>query len=131
MIITTELNLLAWTLVLTLVQILVTASFRTRETGLAYNAGARDNGGPPMGVVTKRLQRAQANLFETLPLFAAAVLIAHVAARDGALTVTGCWLYLIGRILYVPLYAVGVPFIRSLVWVASVVGLAMVFAAIL
>jgi len=131
MIITTELNLLAWTLVLSLVQILVTASFRTRETGLAYNAGARDSGGPPMGVVTKRLQRAQANLFETLPLFAAAVLIAHVAARDGALTVTGCWLYLIGRILYVPLYAVGVPFIRSLVWVASVVGLAMVFAAIL
>ncbi len=131
MIITTELSLLAWTMVLTLVQILVTASFRTRETGLAYNAGARDSGGPPIGVVAGRMQRAQANLFETLPLFATGVLIAHAAGREGVLTLAGCWLYLIGRILYVPLYALGVPFIRSLVWVASVIGLVMVFAAIL
>ncbi len=129
--ITTELTLLAWTLVLTVVHILVTASARTRETGLQYNAGARDAAGPPVGVITARLRRAQANLFETLPLFAAAVLIAHVAGREGALTTGGCWLYLLGRIAYVPLYALGVPMVRSVVWVASMVGLVMVFVAIL
>jgi uncharacterized MAPEG superfamily protein len=129
--ITTELRLLAWTLLLTLIQVLVTSAFRTRETGLNYNAGPRDDAGPPVGVVTGRMRRAQANLYETLPLFTAAVLLAHVAGREGALTLTGCWLYLLGRIAYVPLYAIGIPMVRSLVWVASLIGLLAVFAAIL
>ena len=86
---------------------------------------------PPPRPVTARLQRAQANLYETLPLFAAAVLIAHVAGRDGDLTLWGCWLYLLGRLVYVPLYAAGIPYVRSLVWLASMVGLGMVLYAVL
>ena len=78
---TTELTALAWTLVLAVVQILLPAGFRTQETGLPYNAGPRDGEGPPVGKVTGRLQRAQKNLFEALPLFAAVVLIAHAAVR--------------------------------------------------
>ena len=46
---TTELTLLAWTLVLALVQIALTAILRTAETGPAYNAGPRDEPGPPVG----------------------------------------------------------------------------------
>jgi uncharacterized MAPEG superfamily protein len=127
--ISTELKILAWTILLAVVHILLTASFRTRETGLAYNAGARDSGGPPVGVVTARMQRAQANLFETLPLFVAAVLIAHVAGRESGQTLAGCWLYILARIAYVPLYALGIPFVRSLVWVASLLGLLLVILA--
>ncbi|HEY4071670.1 MAG TPA: MAPEG family protein [Herbaspirillum sp.] len=126
----TELSLLAWTLVLALVQILLTAAARTRETGNAYNVGPRDHEGPPVGIVTGRLQRAQKNLFETLPLFAAAVLIAHIADRENALTLWGAWIYFLARIAYVPLYAAGVPVLRTLVWTASLVGLCMVFYAI-
>jgi uncharacterized MAPEG superfamily protein len=128
---TTELTILAWTLVLALVQILLAAQMRTNETGLQYNMGARDGGAPPPRPVTARLQRAQSNLFETLPLFAAAVLIAHVAGEESAVTLWGCWLYLVARIVYVPLYAFGVPVLRSLVWAVSLVGLAMVLAAVL
>jgi uncharacterized MAPEG superfamily protein len=129
--ITTELMLLGWTLVLALAQILLVAGLRTGETGLAYNMGARDQPAPPMRPLTARLQRAQANLFETLPLFAAAVLIAHVAGREGELTLWGCWAYFGARVLYVPLYAFGVPMVRSLVWTVSLVGLAMLLVAIL
>ncbi len=127
---TTELTYLAWTLVLALVQIGLPAIMRTAETGTGYNAGARDEPGPPIGKITARLQRAQGNLFETLPLFAAAVLIAHVAGRDGALAAWGAALYFWARVVYLPLYAFGVPFVRSLVWVAAAAGLIMVLAAL-
>ncbi|WP_160000239.1 MAPEG family protein [Roseomonas sp. 18066] len=128
---TIELTLLGWSLVLGLVQVLLPAMARNREAGLAYNAGARDAPAPPPGLVTARLQRAQANLFETLPLFAAAILVAHVAGREGALTQLGAWAFLIGRLAHLPLYAAGVPWLRSLAWTVSLAGLIAVFVAIL
>ncbi len=129
---TPELKILGWTLVLAVVQILLPAMLRNLETGIAYNAGARDRpASAPVGTLTARLQRAQHNLFETLPLFAAAILIAHVAERTGALTYWGAVLYLAARVLYVPLYAAGIPFIRSLVWTVGLVGLGLILIAIL
>ena len=128
---TIELKLLAWTLVLAVVQILLPAHFRNLETGVAFNAGPRDGEGPPVGRLTGRLRRAQENLFETLPLFAAAILIAHVAGRDGALTYWGAWLFTLARIIYLPVYAAGVQYLRSLIWVVSLGGLGLVVAAVL
>lgn len=127
----TELTLLGWTLVLAVVQILLHSTLRTRETGVGYNTGARDGAAPPPGKVTARLERAKLNLFETLPLFIGAVLAAHVAGVEGTLTWWGCWLYFGARVLYVPLYALGVPVVRSLVWVVSLAGLLLVLYALL
>jgi uncharacterized MAPEG superfamily protein len=126
----TELTLLGWTLVLALVQILWAGAARTRETGSAYNVSPRDQEGPPVGVVTGRLKRAQKNLFETLPLFAAAILIAHVAGRENTSTLWGAWIYFVARIVYVPLYVAGIPVVRTLVWAASLIGLCMIIYAI-
>ncbi|MES3024089.1 MAG: MAPEG family protein [Pseudomonadota bacterium] len=128
---TTTLTILAWTLVLAIVQIALAGAMRTRETGIGYNMGARDDAAPPPGKITARLQRAQANLFETLPLFAAAVLIAHVAGRESDVTVNGAMLYLGARVVYVPVYAAGIPVLRTLVWAVSLVGLVMIVKAIL
>jgi uncharacterized MAPEG superfamily protein len=128
---THELTLLAWTLVLALVQISLAATLRTQETGAKWNMGARDGAAPTSRPITQRMQRAQANLFETLPLFAAAVLIAHVANIHTTLTVWGCALYLLGRMLYVPLYAAGIPLLRTLVWMGSIAGLVMIIVALL
>lgn len=127
----TELTLLAWTLVLGLVQILLPAMARNRETGIAYNTGPRDEAGPPVGRITGRLRRAQANLFETLPLFAAAILIAHVAGREGSLSLAGAWMFLLGRVAHLPLYASGLPYVRSIAWTVSLIGLILVLVAIL
>jgi uncharacterized MAPEG superfamily protein len=123
---TTELTLLGWTLVLALVQIILPAMVRNKEVGLAHNAGPRDEETVPVGKVTGRLKRAQANLFETLPLFAAAILIAHAAGREDSLTLDGAWLYLISRIVYVPLYAFGVPYVRTLAWGVGLGGLILI-----
>ena len=128
---TIELRLLAWTLVLALVQIFLPAHFRNNETGRAYNAGPRDEPGPPVGRMTGRLQRAQRNLYETLPLFGLAILAAHVAGRDGGLTLWGAWLYFLARVIYVPLYAYGISYVRSAVWLVSLLGLLLVLLAVL
>lgn len=128
---TLELTLLAWILVLAVVQIMLPAIGRTRQYGTWWNTGPRDQVMPPTGKITGRLERAQANLFETLPLFIAAVLIAHVAGREGSTTRLGAELYFWGRVVYLPLYVLGVPVVRSLVWVASLVGMLLIFFAVL
>jgi uncharacterized MAPEG superfamily protein len=126
-----ELTLLAWALVLALAQIALAAGVVNRDSGLKYNLGARDEPAGPISTLGGRLRRAQSNLFETLPLFAAAILIAHVAARESGQTRLGAELFLGGRIAYLPLYAVGVPVIRTLAWTVSVVGLVLVLVAVL
>lgn len=127
----TELYLLGATLLLALAQIMLTSILRTRETGGVYNTGPRDDEGPPVGKLTGRMQRAQKNLYETLPLFAAAVLIVAVAQRESDLSFYGAWIYLIARIIYIPLYAAGIPVLRTLTWLVSLAGMLMVLAAAL
>jgi len=127
---TTELTYLALTLILALVQVFLPAGARTVEFGLKWNAGARDETPVAKRPLTGRLERAQANLFETLPLFIGAVLIAHVSGEDGVLTLWGTALYFWARVAYLPLYALGVPYIRSLVWLVSLAGLILILTAL-
>ncbi len=127
---TPEFTFLALTLILALVQIGAAAVARTAELGARWNAGPRDEATPPPGRLAGRLMRAQSNLFETLPLFAAAVIMAEVAGRTGALTLWGAGLYFAARLVYVPLYAFGVPYVRTLVWLVAAGGLVAVLAAL-
>lgn len=121
----TELAVLAWGCILALVHILAAAQVKTRQYGTKWNMGARDEDLPPINPLGGRLTRAQANFFETLPIFIAAVLLAAaVGSSDG--TRLGAWLWLGGRVAYLPLYALGVPVVRSIAWIVSVVGIVMV-----
>ena len=127
---TPELIYLALTLILAVVQIFLPATGRTLQFVSKWNAGPRDETMPPVSPVTGRLERAQSNLYETLPLFIGAVLIAHVAGEDGFLTYWGATLYFWSRVVYVPLYAFGVTGVRSLAFLASLVGLLMIIASL-
>ena len=126
---TTELIYLSATLILAVVQIFLPAAGRTAQYGAKWNAGARDGDMPPVSPVTGRLERAQANLYETLPLFIGAVLVAHVIGVQDTLTLWGAALYFWARVVYVPLYAFGVPYLRTVVFLVSLVGLLMLIAA--
>lgn len=127
---TSEFTFLALTLILALVQIGAAGMARTAELGAKWNAGPRDEATPPPGRLAGRLMRAQANLFETLPLFAAAVIMAEIAGKTGTLTLWGAGLYFAARLVYLPLYALGVAYVRSLVWLVAAAGLVMVIAAL-
>jgi uncharacterized MAPEG superfamily protein len=118
---------LAGVLVLALIQILLFDVARTSQYGLKWNMSPRDQTDmPPLSDMAKRLERAQANLYETLPIFIGAILLAHVSGKADGLTALGAHIYLFARILYVPLYAYGLSPWRSVVWVISFVGLLMV-----
>ena len=118
-----EYIMLGATLALALVNILWAGNARTRQYGTDWNMGARDEDMPPLNPLAGRLLRAQANLYETLPLFIAAVLGAALLDRLGWKTEVGASLYAVGRLIYLPLYAAGIPKIRTLVFAVSLAGL--------
>jgi uncharacterized MAPEG superfamily protein len=122
----TELTMLAWTIVLGLIQLLITAQFFTAANGLVYGMSPRDARPKPLSELGGRFERAFKNLMETFPFAAAAILIACVANRHNGYTIWGAQLYFWGRLAYLPLYAAGVPAIRTLAWLVSVLGIILV-----
>ena len=126
-----ELSCLAWSVILGLVHILAAGNARTIELGAKWNMGARDGDSPALTPLTGRLFRAQSNFFETFPLFAAAVLLAAVTDNFSAYSYWGAILYLAARVIYFPLYAFGIPVIRSVIWLISIAGLLMVLLPIM
>jgi uncharacterized MAPEG superfamily protein len=125
-----ELKLLMAAVVLGFVQLMWAAGAARAQQDLKWAAGPRDTPMPVTGVAA-RLNRAFWNFAETFPFFAAAILADAVAGRlGGTLSVWGAWLYVAGRAAYVPLYATGVPTVRTLVWAVSIVGLVMCVAAL-
>ena len=122
----TELKIFAWGCLLAFIHIMATAQVRTRQYGTKWNMGARDETLPPALPVVGRLERAQANFFETFPILIASILLITALGLSTPRTALGAWLWLGGRIVYLPLYALGVPIVRSLAWAVSVVGIVMV-----
>ena len=110
---------------------LTAASFTFKaQVGNAYTVGARDEDLRPKGMAG-RLDRAQRNFLETFGIFAAAVLMLELLHRGGDwLSVYGSMMYLGGRVLFLPLYAAGVPWLRTFSWNIATLGLAMVMVAI-
>lgn len=126
-----ELQCLAWSVVLGLAHILIAGHARSAEAGIAWNISARDNGFTGQKVLTGRLFRAQANFFETFPLFAAAVLITACTQLYSACSYWGALLYVSARVVYLPLYALGVPVLRSIVWTLASTGILLVLCPLL
>jgi uncharacterized MAPEG superfamily protein len=127
---TTELTLLTLAAVLGLVHIVLASHAASWQRGYRWAASARDGVLPPLTGVAGRLGRALDNFGETFPLFAAAVLAAHIAGRTGELTLYGAGLYLGARVAYLPLYAAGVCLIRSFVWNAAALGIFLILLAL-
>jgi len=128
--VTIELTMLALSTGLGFVHIVAASHSASLQRGYRWTASARDEPVDPLRGVAGRLDRASRNFFETFPLFAAVVLAAHAAGRHGALTEWGARLYFWGRVFYLPLYAAGIPLVRSLVWNVATAGILMCLAAL-
>lgn len=125
-----ELTLLGVAVAIGLVQLLWAAAAARRQQSTEWNVGPRDEPWPVTGVAA-RLDRAFRNFMETFPFFAAAILAADLGGKLGPLTLWGGVVYVVARALYVPLYAAGVPVMRTVAWLASMVGLVTVLIALL
>jgi len=126
-----ELTLLGWSVVLLVVAIMLQGQLATRELGVGWNAGPRDGDQHPTGALAGRAQRALDNFKETYPAFIALALALAVSGRTGGLGAIGALLWFGARIVYHPLYLFGVPYVRSLMWVASMFGLLLMLIRLL
>jgi len=99
--------------------------------GLPWAMGPRDEPPADAGKVAARLDRAWKNFVETFPLFVAAILVEASVVQDSDLAGLGAQLYFWGRVAFLPIYALGLPVVRTLAWTVSFAGIAMVLAAAL
>ena len=95
----------------------------TKERGRDWNAGARDEGSETKGVLAGRAARAFRNYLETYPAFGILALLLIVLQRADGIGFAGALIWLVARAIYLPLYLAGVPYLRTLVWLASIAGL--------
>ncbi len=119
----TEIVIVAWGCVLALVHIFITIIAKTRQYGSEWNMSARDGDTPPPSTTVARLERAQANYFETFPLAVTAGLALVIVGRNSTITEIGAIVWLSARVIYLPLYWAGVPKLRTLVFLVSTGGL--------
>lgn len=126
-----ELKMLAWCVALGLVHVLLGATLGTAQRGLKWNVGARDGEPKPLQGVAARVDRALRNFLETFPLFAALALAVVAAGRGSAETALGAQAYFWARVAYVPVYAAGIPYLRTIIWAASLWGMLQLLWALL
>lgn len=124
------LDLVVYTVILTFVAIMLGAFLRNREwtsAGLKVGLSNREllPDATPLG---GRAQRAAANSIEAVVLFTPLALAAHLAGLD-AETLLGAQVFFLARVVYLPVYLLGVIYLRSLVWGVGVFGLAMMVLA--
>jgi uncharacterized MAPEG superfamily protein len=123
---TPDLRLLLWTVALTFIEIAVAAMVANGQVGLGTLAGNRD-AIPALHGFTGRAQRAYLNMLENLPLFIALVLIAQIAGKANSTTLLGAELFFWGRVAHWLIYLVGIPWLRTLAWIVSVIGMLLIF----
>lgn len=128
----TELTVLALAGLLLLVHVFAAAHFKTKQYGIEWNTGARDEADlPPLGFLPARLERARDNFLETLPLAIIALFGVVLADKANAQTAIAAWVWLGARVLYLPLYWAGIPLIRTGVWGIGLLALLYVLGVML
>ncbi|RMD90836.1 MAG: MAPEG family protein [Alphaproteobacteria bacterium] len=98
--------------------------------GLGWMVSARDET-RDCGRLHGRARRAADNSLAALAYFAPAVLALQLMDRGGGETLLAAQMFLAARVLYLPLYLAGVPWLRSLVWLVGFLACIFLYLAIL
>jgi uncharacterized MAPEG superfamily protein len=123
--------LLALSVALLVFHIALQGMLATKELGSEWNAGPRDDAREPAGILAGRAARASANFRETYPGFVALALGLAVAGDPSGWGLIGAGLWFVARVVYIPLYLAGVPYVRSVVWLAALAGLAIMAGTVI
>jgi uncharacterized MAPEG superfamily protein len=124
----TDIMWLVIAVILGMLHLGVTSQIAQKYRTPAWGFGPRDTPMESQGVAG-RMERAYRNFMETFPLFAAALIAVVIQNKTGALSHWGALLYVVARIVYVPLYAFGVPYIRTLAWFIATIGIVLLIIA--
>ncbi|MGE3263415.1 MAG: MAPEG family protein [Bacteriovoracia bacterium] len=127
---TIEIQMLGASILLGFVHLFLAATAATKQRGKAWNIGTREGPTAPLTGTAFRLDQAFENFKETFPFFAAAVLAVQASQRWSMLTVLGVHLYFWGRVAYLPVYAFGINYVRTLVWIVATGGILLLVLAL-
>ncbi len=127
---TIELQLLVWTVALAFAQMLLALLGATEQLGIEELAGNREYT-PKLNGWAERARKGQLNMLENLALFAPLVLVAQIAGRTNATTALGAEIFFFARLAYVFVFSFGVVYLRTLVWLVSLVGLGLIFSQLI
>jgi uncharacterized MAPEG superfamily protein len=120
-----ELTLLAWSVILAIVHMLIAVQALVSTKGLMAAVGNRE-GLPELPGWAGRAVRANRNMAQNLVLFAAVVLAAAVLGKSNNITLLGAQLFFWGRIAYAVCYIGGFIWVRTLSWLVSIAGVALI-----
>jgi uncharacterized MAPEG superfamily protein len=127
---TPDLTYLVWAVALTIVQLLVAVVGASTQFAIPVLVGTRGAAIAGRGGVG-RAQRAHRNMLESLALFAALVLVAHVSGRANAMTALGAAIFFYSRVAYALVYWLGIIWVRTLVFTVAIVGLLLILKQLL
>src|SRR5262249_1142466 len=126
---TDDTHMLAYSVVLAWIMIMTAAGLRTRGSfGLAFSNRDALPGSTPL---TARADRAAANMLENMVLFIAAWAAARRAGVTTWEVTRGAQIFFIARCAYWPIYLVGIPVVRTLIWAAGIGGIGLMIGAVL
>jgi uncharacterized MAPEG superfamily protein len=111
--------------ILCFVQMLIAATGANTQVGLPKLAGNREGLAEMVGWAG-RARRAHLNMIENLVLFAALVLITAISGKANATTAMGAMIFFWARLAYAVIYLIGIPWLRTLAWFVSVIGMVMI-----
>ena len=121
-----EITLLVWAAGLTFIQMLVAAFGSMSQNSLIALVGNRERLNKVKGWAG-RAQRAHKNMLENIVLFAILVFATKITGTSNEMTILGAQLFFWGRLAFSIIYVVGVPWIRTIAWGISIVGLILIF----
>jgi len=121
-----EMIWLVWAVALALVQVLVAVTGAFTQVGLMKLVGNREDM-PKLTGWVGRAERAHINMLGNLVLFAALETAVAAMGRSNETTMLGAQLFVWCRVAYAVIYLAGLPWLRTLSWVGSVIGLVMIF----
>ncbi len=119
---TTELYYLALTATLTALTSLPYVLNGVLVRGLTNAVGYPEDPAP-LAPWAQRLKAAHYNSVENLVVFAALVIVAHLAGISGGATATAAMIYFWARVAYLPVYALAIPWLRTLTYTAGYVAM--------
>lgn len=121
-----EITLLVCAVGLTFIQIIVALLLSLPQAGLPALLGNREDM-PALEGAAGRAHRAHRNMVESMVMFVPLVLAASVSGRANATVVLGAQIFVWARLAFAAIYVIGIPVLRTLAWLAGVVGMALIF----
>ena len=126
-----ELTCLELSVVLWVVHVVIQASVGNVELPSRYLFTSRDKPAAARGLLFGRATRALANYVEGFTPFVAVALALIVTQRTGGAGALGATLWILARIVYIPLYLFDVVYARTAIWALSIVGLLMMLGRLI